>query len=76
MSVLSTLADFSEERTALQHTVQIREHTSAFYKAPPGDAGVGIECSQEMSKCRFRRENDKRKPNNLHDNILKALCPG
>eukprot|EP00733_Pompholyxophrys_punicea_P000124 Pompholyxophrys_punicea_v1_NODE_18_length_5920_cov_44.741176.p6 type:complete len:112 gc:universal NODE_18_length_5920_cov_44.741176:2643-2978(+) len=38
-------------------------------------AGVGIEYSWGKSKLEFRRRINDQIPANLHDNILKSLCP-
>ena len=36
---------------------------------------MGIECSWDMSKIKFRREINDEVPKNLHDNIVKSIWP-
>ena len=74
--VLGNLPDFSNERTALQHTVESGWHVLVL---PPKFhlevAGVGIEYSWGMSKLMYRWELNDEVPKHLHRNIVASMCP-
>lgn len=74
-TVLGTLSDFRDEKTALQHTVESRGHILLLSpKCHPEVVGVGIEYSLGMSKSKFRRHIDDGVPKNLHANTVKSMC--
>lgn len=73
--IISSLPDFKNEKSALQHTVEGRGHILLLSpKYHPEVAGVGIEYSWGMSKLKFRREINDEVPKHLHDNIVKSMC--
>ena len=73
--VLSGLADFKNERTALQHTVEKRGHILVMSpKFHLEVAGVGIEYSWGMWKLKFWREINDKNPKHLQDNIVTSMC--
>ena len=75
-TVLGNLPDFRDEKPALVHLVESRGHIVLLSpKCHPEVAGVGIEYSWGMSKMKFRREINDEVPKNLHDNIVKSICP-
>ncbi|CAM9528160.1 unnamed protein product, partial [Sphacelaria rigidula] len=73
-TVLGDCSDFKEERTALQYAFESRGHILIMSpKCHPELGGVSIEYSWGRGKLEFWRRMNDEEPENLKDNMLKAL---